>query len=61
MAKSILLKEVPPDVFCILQQEQTKLKKQKGVKVFGIEATLYSLLREFKRCEEKEKTKPNGR
>lgn len=55
MATKIMLHNVPEDIYCILTEEQEKLKKQKGVKIYGIEQTLYTILREFKRCEKMKK------
>lgn len=45
--KSILLKEVPKDVYDILVDEQAKVRKEKN-KVFSLESTVYKIVREVK-------------
>lgn len=45
--KSILLKEVPKDVYDILIDEQAKFRKQQN-KVFSLERTVYKIIRETK-------------
>lgn len=49
--KSILLKEVPKDVYDILLDEQTKIRKD-GNKVFSLERTIYKIVRDFNKKEE---------
>lgn len=44
--KAILLKEVPKDVYDILLDEQTRVRKE-GNKVFSLERTIYKIVREF--------------
>lgn len=55
MAKRQLkLLNIPEDIFCILLQEQAKIKDVKKVGMFGIERTIYAIIREHRRCEERE-------
>jgi len=42
---SITLKNVPQDIYCLLLDKQTEIKKKIGGN-FGLEATIYKLLRE---------------
>lgn len=58
MAKSLTLRTIPADVFKIVLQEQGRIKNQRGVGKFGIEQTLYSIIREWKRCREENTGKP---
>jgi hypothetical protein len=51
--KSLRLLDVPEDIYCILIQEQAKIKLEKKKGMFGLEQTIYSIIREFKRCEKK--------
>lgn len=46
--KSILLKEVPKDIYDILVDEQAKFRKEQN-KMFSLERTVYKIIREIKR------------
>lgn len=49
---SCRLKRVPQDVFKIVLEQQTKEKVNRGTKQFSFEATVYKIIREFKRCQD---------
>lgn len=51
MAKSITLRNIPPDVFKILLQEQGRVKSEKSLGQFGLEQTIYNIVRESERCK----------
>lgn len=51
MAKSLTLRKIPPDVFQILLQEQHEAKSNRNIGRFGIEQTIYKVVREFERCK----------
>lgn len=50
--KRLKLLNIPEDVWCILIQEQAKIKKEKKRAMFGLEQTVYAIIREQKRCEQ---------
>lgn len=52
---SMKLLNIPDDIMCILLQEQAKIKQEKKKGMFGLERTIYSIIREHKRCELTEK------
>lgn len=49
---SYTLKEIPPDVYQFVQQQQSKIKEKKGTNQFSFECTVYKMLRDLKRCQE---------
>lgn len=53
-ATKMILNNVPGDIYDFLLKQQAKIKLEKKKGVFGLEKTIYSLLRDCKRCEEKE-------
>lgn len=55
MAKSLTLRTIPKDIFQILLREQHKVKANRGIGRFGIEQTIYKVIREFDRCKDSEK------
>lgn len=57
MAKSITLRKIPPEVFRIILIEQHKEKIQKNKGVFGIEQTIYKIIRDYVRCKMAEEQK----
>lgn len=52
LLSGINLKEVPKDVMTILVDEQAELKKTKDTRQFGLDKTIYKIVREWKRCQE---------
>lgn len=48
--KGLTLRRIPDDVFKILLIEQNKEKILKGKGQFGIEQTIYKIVREYARC-----------
>lgn len=50
MAKSLTLRNIPPDIFRLLLKEQSQHKEAKSIGRFGLEQTIYKILREFERC-----------
>jgi hypothetical protein len=55
MAKSITLRNIPCDIFQILLREQHKVKAHRSIGRFGIEQTVYKIIRDYERCKEPEK------
>jgi hypothetical protein len=47
------LRNIPEDIYCILLQEQGKIKSARKVGMFSMEQTIYAIIREHKRCETK--------
>lgn len=43
--RSLLLKNIPEDIFAFLLQEQNKLKEQRSTLVYSIERVLYGIIR----------------
>lgn len=54
MTKSLILRKIPEDVYRILliEQHNEKINKHRGQ--FGIEQTIYKIVREFERCKKQE-------
>lgn len=52
------LKQIPPDVFRMIMEEQTKIKKERGTNKYSFESTIYKMLRDYARCREENKFKP---
>jgi hypothetical protein len=50
--RQLKLRNIPEDIYCILLQEQAKIKAVKKIGMFGMERTLYAIIREHRRCEE---------
>jgi len=57
--KALTLRRIPPDVFKILLIEQHKEKINKCKGQFGLEQTIYKIIREFERCRKFEEEKNN--
>lgn len=55
MASSLTLRNIPPDVFKILLREQGEIKNERAIGKFGIEQTIYKLIREYERCKKESK------
>lgn len=55
MASTILLSKVPEDIYEYLLKQQAKIKIEKKKGVFGIEQTIYSIIRDCRKCDEDEK------
>jgi hypothetical protein len=50
------LKQMPDDVRKFILSEQKKIKAKKGVRIYGIDLTVYHLLKELMACRAGEKT-----
>lgn len=46
------LKQMPDDVYKIILTEQGKIKAEKRISQYSLEQTIYSIIREWKRCRE---------
>lgn len=55
MAKSMTLRNIPKDVFKILLDEQKEEKVRRGKGMYGIEQTIYKIVRDYERCKREEK------
>lgn len=53
----MLLRSIPEDVFKILLKEQHKEKSEKNKGMFGIEQTIYKIVRDYERCKKQEEDK----
>jgi hypothetical protein len=51
--RQMRLRNIPEDIYCILLQEQGKIKSARKVGMFSMEQTIYAIIREHKRCETK--------
>lgn len=52
------LKAMPDDVFKIILKEQGKIKTERSISQYSLEQTIYSIIREWKRCREENPAKP---
>lgn len=50
MAKTYTLKQIPKDVFRIVQKEQNQIKEKNGIGKFSFESTLYKMIRDYNKC-----------
>lgn len=50
LPKSHTLKSIPPDVYRIIQKEQSDIKLKKGTNSFSFECTIYKMIRDYERC-----------
>lgn len=49
------LRDIPDEVRDFILSEQKKIKKKKGVRVYGVDLTIYHLLKELIACRKGEK------
>jgi len=54
-----VLKRIPADVFKFVQQEQNKIKEEKGLLQYSVSSTIYKMLRDYKKCREENNFKPS--
>jgi hypothetical protein len=52
MAKTLTLRNIPPEVYKILLDEQAKEKQVRGNGMFSLESTVYKMIKECARCRE---------
>lgn len=52
--KALTLRRIPADIFQILLIEQHKEKVNKHKGQFGLEQTIYKIIREYERCKKNE-------
>lgn len=50
LPKSHTLKSIPPDVYKIIQKEQSDIKIKKGTNSFSFECTIYKMIRDYNKC-----------
>lgn len=48
--KALTLEKIPKDVFDIIIRKQADIKIKKGCRQFGVENTIYHIVREWHRC-----------
>jgi hypothetical protein len=53
-AKSLLLKELPPDIYAMVLAEQNRIKEMRGICQFSMEKTIYCIIREFDKNRQRE-------
>lgn len=58
MAKTCTLREIPPDVFKIVQKEQQEIKARKGTNQFSFESTIYKMIKDYDKCRKDVRFKP---
>lgn len=56
LPKSHTLKAIPPDVYRIIQREQSELKIKKGTNLWSLECTIYKMIRDYNKCRESSPT-----
>lgn len=49
------LTDIPADIYKFIQEEQAKIKIDKGINQYSMPATVYKMLRDYKRCREENK------
>lgn len=49
------LRNIPDDVFQILLTEQKEEKEKRRIGMYGIEQTIYKIIRDYERCKREEK------
>lgn len=52
--KALTLRRIPDDIFRILLIEQNKEKINKNKGQFGLEQTIYKIIRDYERCKRSE-------
>lgn len=55
--RGLRLRNIPDDVFKILLAEQHQEKLRTGKGVFGIERTIYKIVKDWERCKKAEENK----
>jgi hypothetical protein len=55
MAKTHTLRNIPPDVFEIVQKEQSEIKLKRKTNSFSFECTIYKMLRDYDKCRKESK------
>lgn len=51
MAKTYTLRNIPPDVFEIVQKEQSQIKLKRKTNSFSFECTIYKMIRDLNKCK----------
>lgn len=52
MAQTLTLRNIPPEVYRILLDEQAKEKQAKGIGMWSLEKTVYKMIKECARCRD---------
>jgi hypothetical protein len=55
--KALTLRRIPDDIFRILLTEQHREKLNKNKGQFGLEQTIYKIIRDYERCRKEELSK----
>lgn len=51
MAKrAYTLRDIPDDVFRIVQKEQGEIKQKKKINLWSFESTIYKMIRDYNKC-----------
>lgn len=58
MATTCLLKQIPEEVYRIIQKEQSEIKQKKKIGKFSLESTIYKMIKDYDRCRKDVKFKP---
>lgn len=58
MARTYTLKQIPTDVFKIVQKEQNQIKEKNGIGKFSFESALYKMIRDYDKCRKESNFKP---
>lgn len=52
------LNSIPDDVFKFVQEEQNKIKRERGILQYSFGRTIFKMLRDYKKCIEENNFKP---
>lgn len=58
MATTCLLKAIPPEVYKIIQKEQSVIKLSKGIGKFSLQRTIYKMIKDYDKCRKDVNFKP---
>jgi hypothetical protein len=57
MAKrAYTLRDIPDDVFKIVQKEQSEIKQKRRINIWSFESTIYKMLKDYDRCRKETTT-----
>lgn len=52
LPKSHTLRNIPADVYRVVQKEQSEIKQKKGTNMFSFECTIYKMIRDYNKCRQ---------
>lgn len=48
--RAYTLRDIPDDVFSMVQKEQSEIKRKKRINLWSFESTIYKMLRDYNKC-----------